>query len=212
MAYYQQQQINSIVNDLQEMFPNHSRRTIENIVISNRGNAERAASALLSIPEDKYQQQQPQQNNFQNHEPPRINNSINEKPKHIFPTDFLRWPITARVIREVINQNPKVQQSNNQLQTGNQNYGIPSIQPMPPVMQLPMQPAMQPLGMPPMQPIQPFVIQPNSFVFQTPVCNMDDDAPLLGSQNDNAAQLSKWEKFKMKFSSKNHAGASYNPL
>ena len=72
-----------IVQSLQEMFPNHSRDTIQLVVHETNGNLDAAINRLLNM-KNKSSSQQPASR------PPPQNSQPSQE--HIFPEDFLRWP------------------------------------------------------------------------------------------------------------------------
>ena len=72
-----------MIQSLQEMFPNHSRETIQLVVQETGGNLDAAINRLLNL---KNSSPNPQSSSKA---PPLKAQSSQE---HIFPEDFLRWP------------------------------------------------------------------------------------------------------------------------
>lgn len=166
------------VNQLREMFPQHSPATIERILRSQKGVIDAAISVILETPEDFHgappvltppvmphpqamappvMQAPAQPIQPPRREQPRTNTNTRQTFEHIFPPDFLRWPADAEVICE--------------------NVGGPPLVPQGPI----------PMGMPPMGP-PPQMPQP--------VFNVQPMQPQSGEQR------SWWEKFKGKISGK----------
>lgn len=73
-----------MIRSLQEMFPNHSRDTIQLVVQETNGNLDAAINRLLSLKNRTNPLQQQQSKAA----PAKVQSS----QEHIFPEDFLRWP------------------------------------------------------------------------------------------------------------------------
>lgn len=76
-----------MIQSLQEMFPNHSRDTIQRVVQETQGNTDAAINKLLNLKERSNMPQSSSRN------PPLQSTPSQERAQeHIFPEDFLRWP------------------------------------------------------------------------------------------------------------------------
>lgn len=71
------------INELQEMFPFHSRKLIECELKSHNGNMENTITTLLKIQPDTKKVNHPQ---------------VISIPEHILPPDFLVWPTDAPAV------------------------------------------------------------------------------------------------------------------
>ena len=82
----------TMIQSLQEMFPNHSISEIERAVVESNGSTENAINRLLSTPATNYGRQsshRPRNAPISQLSQPSPSSRSND---HIFPDDFLRWP------------------------------------------------------------------------------------------------------------------------
>ena len=148
MSRLRESDLQASVNQLREMFPQHSPATIERILRSQKGVIDAAISIILDTPEDNNDHppiapppvlqpsaeprtSQPRQQHQHQQRPPQKNRPNFE---HIFPPDFLRWPADADVIRENLSGAP---------------VAVPVQQGMPPMGMMPPEPVFH------VQPMQP---------------------------------------------------------
>ena len=82
------------INELSEMFPNHSRETIERVLRQNKGRMETSITILLSLkPEHK------KTSSSKPREQPQRPAPQAPEQHHIFPSDYLRWPKNVNYIK-----------------------------------------------------------------------------------------------------------------
>ena len=101
----------SMLQEIQEMFPDHSTALINRILQECRGNPELAIARILDTPPDKKSGTTHSSHHHSHH------HTSSKCPEHIIPEDFLRWPPNVRTVKVSL----KSQQSTPQ----------PGVQPIP---------------------------------------------------------------------------------
>lgn len=101
--------VQNVINQVHEMFPQHSYNQVSRVVRQNNANIDAAISAILEIPPEgtwnpPQQSHRQQQNSYS--QPSPQPHRPKKSAQHIFPPDFLRWPENAQVMKEYLPGTP----------------------------------------------------------------------------------------------------------